>query len=78
MKATVARLKKRIGDCLSGEKGMTLSIETMRNELRELKAVTAADQGDPARFQAFRDILQRYFSTESTVICTEYPWRRFL
>jgi hypothetical protein len=43
MKAKHARLKKQIGDCLSGEKGMTLSIETMRHELRELKTVTPPD-----------------------------------
>jgi hypothetical protein len=58
MKVTFAQLKKQIGDYLSGEKGMTLSIERMRYEFCELKDVTPPD----ARLPRTVPSLQRYFA----------------
>jgi hypothetical protein len=58
MKAKLVRLKKQSRDCLSGEKGMTLSIERMIHELRELKTVIPPD----ARLPRTDPSLQRYFA----------------
>jgi hypothetical protein len=58
MKAKLARLKTQIGDCSSGEKDMTLSIERMKHGLQELKTVTSPDAKLPCTIPS----LQRYFA----------------
>jgi hypothetical protein len=47
MKAKHAQLKTQIGDCLSWEKWMALSIERMRHELCKLKTWAPPDVGLP-------------------------------
>jgi hypothetical protein len=58
MQAKLARVNKQIEDYLSGEKNMTLSIERVKHELRELKTVTPPDAMLPHKVTS----LPRYFA----------------